>query len=59
MCYVVVIVVFDVIVVHFVLGASLCSLWESGLHFVHDWCNDNQEGTMRSFFFCGWGKGEE
>ena len=51
----VVFVVFDVLVVAFVLGASLCSLCslrESGLHFVLDWCNDNQEGAMRSFLFC-------
>lgn len=52
----VVIVVFDVLVVRFVVGTSLCSLYslcEPGLHFVLGWCNDKQEGAMRSFlFFC-------
>ena len=47
-----VIVVFDVLVVRFVFGALLCSLYplyESGLHFALDWCNDKQEGAMLSF----------
>jgi hypothetical protein len=51
-----VIVVFAVIVVHVVLGASLCSLCsmcEAGLHFGIAWCNENQEYTTRSFVFFG------
>ena len=55
----VVIGVFAIIVVHVVLGASLCSpcsLWEPGLHFLIDGCNNNQEGTTRTFVFLGWGE---
>ena len=59
-CYVVAIAVFEAIVLHVVLGVSLCSLcssWESGLHFVSHGCNDNSEGTMRSCFFFWPGQG--
>ena len=62
MYYVVVIVVFDAIVVHVVLGASLCSLcslWDPACILLLIGAMITKKVQCVRFSFFGWGKGEE